>query len=58
MAEKDFMKITYGNEKLVAIPAREIKKLQNAIAKADKRLSQRKTCCDFCCDWCDFTITW
>jgi hypothetical protein len=52
------MTITRGTEKLVAIPVKEIAKLQAALKKADLKLGSRKTCCDFCCDWCDFTVNW
>ena len=51
------MQITQGNKQFVAIPASEVEKIQKALKEADARLTTKgKTCCDFCCDWCDFRI--
>ncbi len=54
----NFMKITSGNEQLIALPASEVQKLQQAFEQLESGLAEGKTCCDFCCDWCNFTIDW
>jgi hypothetical protein len=52
----NFKKITSGNEELIAVPVKELVKVEKALALLDSRLAEGKTCCDFCCDWCDFSL--
>ena len=50
-------RITTGGEVFVQIPAAEMQMLQAALKRVELDMSKfTHTCCDFCCDWCDFTL--